>query len=94
MHKKGKFGQPSQAELKRLLKELFVAKKKAQEIFLRSVLQNEGRRWTEFCKYVKRRKGNKKIFRLTRTQMASALQILKEKPNPKLLLCVSIHSRT
>jgi hypothetical protein len=33
MHNKGKFGQPYQAELKRLFKKLSVAKKKAQEIF-------------------------------------------------------------
>ena len=36
-----------------------VAKKKAQETFLRSVVQNEGRCWTEFYKYVKLRKGNR-----------------------------------
>jgi hypothetical protein len=35
------------------------AKKNAQEAFLRSVLQNEGKCWTEFYKYVKRRKGNR-----------------------------------
>ena len=34
-------------------------KKKAQETFLISVLQNEGRCWTEFYKYVRRRKGNR-----------------------------------
>ena len=44
-------------ELKRLSKELLVAKEKVQEIFLISVLQNEDRRWTEFYKYVKCRKG-------------------------------------
>ena len=59
MYNKRIFGQPYQAELKRLSKELLVAKEKAQEIFLRSVLHNEGRCWTEFCEYVKRRKGNR-----------------------------------
>ena len=34
-------------------------KKKAQETFLRTVLQNEGRYWTEFYEYVKRRKENR-----------------------------------
>jgi len=63
MYNKRKCVQPYQAELKRLSKELPVAKKKAQEIFLLSVLQNEGRCWTEFYKYVKRRKGNREIFR-------------------------------
>jgi hypothetical protein len=58
MYNKRKFGQPCQTELKRLSKELLVAKKKTQETFLRSVSQNGGRCWTEFCKYVKPRKGN------------------------------------
>ena len=58
MRNKRKFGQPYQAELKRLSKELLVAKKRAQETFLRPVLQKEGRFWTEFYKYVKRPKGN------------------------------------
>ena len=59
MYNKIIFGQPYQRELKRLSKELLVAKKKAQETFLRSVLQNEGRCWTELYKYGKRRKGNR-----------------------------------
>jgi hypothetical protein len=33
--------------------------KNAQEKFLRSILENEGKHWTEFYKYVKRRKGNR-----------------------------------
>jgi len=48
MHNKRKFGQPYHAELKRLSKESLVAKNKAQETFLRSVLQTECRCWTEF----------------------------------------------
>ena len=48
MYNKRKFGQPHQRELNRLFKELLVAKKRAQETFLLSVLQNEGRCWTEF----------------------------------------------
>ena len=36
------------AQLRRLCKELLVAKKTAQEKFLRSVLQNDGRCWLEF----------------------------------------------
>jgi hypothetical protein len=45
--------------MKRLSKEFLVAKKNAQETFLRSVLQNEGGCWTEFYKYVKGHKGNR-----------------------------------
>ena len=59
MYNKRKFGQLYQRELKRLSMELLVVKKKAQETFLRSVSQNEGRCLTEFYKYVKRRKGNR-----------------------------------
>jgi hypothetical protein len=58
LYNRRKLGQHYQAALKRLSKELLVAKKNDQETFLRSVLQNEGSCWTEFCKYVKRRKGN------------------------------------
>jgi len=59
MYNKRTFGQHYQADLKRLSKELLVAKNKAQGRFLRLVLQNEGRCWTEFYKYVKRRKGSR-----------------------------------
>jgi len=59
MYNKRNTGQPYQRELKRLPKELLVAKNKVQETFLCSVLQNEGRCWTDFCKYVKLHKGNR-----------------------------------
>jgi hypothetical protein len=59
VYNKRKLGDHYQEELKRLSKELLVAKRKAQEIFLCSVLQNEGNCWAEFFKYVKRRKGNR-----------------------------------
>ena len=54
-----KLGEHYQEELKRLSKQLLTAKKDAQETFLRSVLRNEGKCWSEFYKYVKRRKGNR-----------------------------------
>ena len=41
MYSKRKFGQPHQAEQKRLSIELLVRKNKAQETFILSVLQNE-----------------------------------------------------
>ena len=55
MYNMRKSEQSYQADLKRLSKELLVAKK-AQEKFLRLVLRNEVRCWTEFYKYVKRHK--------------------------------------
>jgi hypothetical protein len=59
MYNKRKFGQPYQGEVKRLSTELLVGKIKAQETVLLSVLQNEGRCWTEYYKHVKRHKGNR-----------------------------------
>jgi hypothetical protein len=50
VYSKRKFGQHYQAAVKRLSKELLVAKKNAQETFLRWVLQNEG---SDVCKYGK-----------------------------------------
>jgi hypothetical protein len=46
-------------ELKQLSKQLLAAKKYAQEAFLKSVLSKENKCWSDFYKYVKRRKGNK-----------------------------------
>jgi len=46
-------------ELKQLSKQLLAAKKSAQEAFLKSVLSKEDKCWSEFYKYVKRRKGNR-----------------------------------
>jgi hypothetical protein len=46
-------------KLKQLLKQLLTAKKSAQEAFLESILNKEGKCWTDFYKYAKRRKGNK-----------------------------------
>jgi hypothetical protein len=53
-----KLGEHYQQELKRLSQKLS-AKRNAQETFLRSILQNEGKSWAEFYRHVKRCKGNK-----------------------------------
>ena len=45
--------------MKRLSKQLLAAKKTAQETFLRSIFSKEGHSWSEFYKYVKRRKGHR-----------------------------------
>jgi hypothetical protein len=47
-----------QGELKSLSKKLLTAKRNAQETFLSSVLQNEGKAWSGFYRFVNRRKGN------------------------------------
>jgi hypothetical protein len=44
--------------MKRLSKQLLLAKECTGDI-LRSVLKNEGKCWTEFNKYIKRRAGNR-----------------------------------
>jgi len=45
--------------MKQLSKQLLAATKSAQEAFLKSILSKEGKCWSEFYKYVKRRKGNR-----------------------------------
>ena len=47
-------------ELKQLSKQLLAAKKSAQEAFLKTILSKERKCWSEFYKYVRRRKGNRK----------------------------------
>jgi hypothetical protein len=80
-HNKRKIRQHNQADLNRLSKELLVAKKKAQETFLRSVLQNEGRCWTEFYKYVKIRKENTENTPVIKDQNGKLITESLEKPN-------------
>jgi len=45
--------------LKRLPKKLLTTKRNAQETLLSSVLQNEGKSWSGFYRFVNRRKGNR-----------------------------------
>jgi hypothetical protein len=44
--------------MKQLSKQLLATKKSAQEAFLKSILSKEGKCWSEFYKFVKKRKGN------------------------------------
>jgi len=55
-----KFGKHYQARLKRLSKKLLTAKRNAQATFLSLVFQNEGKFWSDFYRFVNRRKGNRK----------------------------------
>ena len=45
--------------LKELSKRSLSEKKQAQETYLKSILSKEGRCWSDFYKYVKRRKGSR-----------------------------------
>jgi hypothetical protein len=58
-YNKRKLGENIQSELKRLSKKLLAAKRSAQETFLSSVLRNERKSWSEFYRYVRRRKGDR-----------------------------------
>jgi len=44
-------------KLKQLSKQLLAAKKSAPEAFLKSVIRKDDKCWSDFYKYVKRRKG-------------------------------------
>jgi len=54
-----KLGVQYMEKLKHLSKQLLAAKKEAQEAFLMSILNKEGKCWSDFYKYVTRRKGNR-----------------------------------
>ena len=54
-----KLGIHHMEELQQLSKKLLASKKAAEEAFLKSLLSREGKCWSEFYKYVKRRKGNR-----------------------------------
>jgi len=58
-YNKRKLGEHYQAEIKRLSKKLLTTKRNAQETFLSSVLRNDGKSWSEFYRFVDRRKENR-----------------------------------
>jgi hypothetical protein len=67
----------------------------SQETFLLSVLQNESRCWTEFCKYEKRRKVNTRKYSGNQGQKCQARYRSNRKGQlPNLLLRISIQLRT
>ena len=81
VYNKRKLGQRYQAELKRLSKELLAAMKNAREPFLLSVLRNEGNCWSEFYKYVKRRRGNREIVPVIKDHSGTIITDSTEKTN-------------
>ena len=70
-----------------------VAKKKAQETFLISVIQKEGRCWTEFYKYVKRHKGNRENIPAIKGHIGTLITDPLEKANSLNSNYASIFSR-
>jgi len=61
VYNRRKLGERYQEELKRLSKKkkLFTAKRIVQETFLSSLLQKEGKSWSEFYRFENRSKGNR-----------------------------------
>ena len=75
MYDMRKFGQPYQAELKWLSKELLVAKKKAQEAFYFRSYKTKADAEHSSTSMLNVVKEIEKIFRRSGTTMASSLQI-------------------
>jgi len=94
VYSKRKLGQRYQVQLKRLSKELLAAKKTAHETFFRSVLRNEGNCWSEFYKYVKKRKGNREIIPAIKDRNRTIIMGTNERANilnsyfPSIFCCV------
>jgi hypothetical protein len=68
-------------KLKKLSKQLLAAKKSAQEAFLKSIPSKEGKCWSDFYKYVKRRKGNKENIPAIKDCNGRNITDAIEKPN-------------
>jgi hypothetical protein len=80
-YNKRSLGGSYKEELKRLSKLLITAKKAAQETFLNKILRNEGRSWTAFYKYVKRRRGSRANIPSIRDKKGRIITDPKEKAN-------------
>jgi len=76
-----KLGEHFQAGLKRHTRQLLAEKKNTQEAYLWAVLQNEGKCWTDFYKYVKRRKGNRENISVVKDCNGSHITDSTEKVN-------------
>jgi hypothetical protein len=76
-----KLGGQHMDKLKQLSKELLAAKKQAQEEYLKTLLSKEGKCWTDFYKYVKRRKGNREAIPAMKDENGRIITEPKEKAN-------------
>jgi len=79
--------------LKQLSKRLLAAKKSATRGVLKSVLSKEGKCWSEFYKYVKRRKGNGENIPTIKDSNGRIIRFHRKGQFFKLLLFVSIQQR-
>jgi hypothetical protein len=67
--------------LKQLSKQLLAAKKYAQQAFLKLILSKEGKYWSDFYKYVKRRKENRENISSIKDCNGQIITDSKEKAN-------------
>ena len=82
MYNKRKFGQPYQADLKQLSKELLVAKKKAQETFYIRSYKRKADDGQSFISMLNDVKEIEKISRRSRIIMAGSSHIQQKRPTP------------
>lgn len=61
-YNRSKLGVHCAEKLTKLSKQLLAAKKWAKEAFLKSIINKERKCWSDFYRYVKRRKVNKENF--------------------------------
>ena len=86
MYDMRKFGQTYQEELKRLSKELLVAKKKAQETFYVRSYKTRVDAGQSFISMLNGVKEVEKVFRRSRIKAANSSQIQQKRPNPLTLI--------
>ena len=79
-------------KLKQLSKQLLAAKKQAQETYLKSILSKEGKCWSDFYKYVRRRKGNRENIRFIKDGNGRIITDPTEKANLLNFYCSTIIS--
>ena len=60
---------------------MLAAKKSAQEAFLKTILRKEGNCWSDFYKYVKRRKGSRENIPSIKDSNGQIITDAKEKAN-------------
>jgi hypothetical protein len=80
-YNKRSLGVSYKEELRCISKLLITAKKAAQETFLNKILRNEGRSWSAFYKYVKKRKGSRASIPSIRDSNGRIITDPKEKAN-------------
>ena len=89
-----KLGADYKAKLKRLSNKLLSAKRNALDNFLSFILQNEGKSWSEFYRFVNRRKGNRENFPLLKDGNGGLItDPVKKGKSFKQLLCLCLQLR-